>query len=98
MATLTVIKWRDIPAQVIVKQGRKSVKQTLSERFEKAIDRAAMKSKLHGTDDYLSQWQRCSEPCGHDLQAILAQTLTRLETEYTDSVLKKLIKAGGYSA
>ncbi|MGB2516461.1 MAG: virulence factor, partial [Pseudomonadales bacterium] len=36
--------WRDIPAQVIVKQGRKAAKQPLSERFEKAIDRAAMRS------------------------------------------------------
>ena len=35
MATLTLVMWRDIPAQVIVKQGRKAVKQPLSERFEK---------------------------------------------------------------
>ncbi|MGB2325868.1 MAG: virulence factor, partial [Pseudomonadales bacterium] len=41
MATLTLVMWRDIPAQVIVKQGRKAAKQPLSERFEKAIDRAA---------------------------------------------------------
>ena len=96
MATLTVIKWRDIPAQVIIKQGRKSAKRTLSERFEKAIDRAAMRTGLYGSDNYLNQWQRCSEPCDDGLQAVLEQTLTRLETEYTDDRLRQLIAAGGF--
>jgi hypothetical protein len=98
MATLTVIKWRDIPAQVIVKHGRKSAKQTLSERFEKSIDRAAMRTRLSGSDDYLNQWQRCSESCGNDLPAVLKQTLESIEAEYTDEVLQTLIAAGGYSA
>ncbi len=41
MAQLTVVYWRDIPAQVIVKKGRRDeAKIQLTERFEKAIDRA----------------------------------------------------------
>ena len=50
MAKLTVVYWRDIPAQVIVKEGRRNAKRQLEERFEKAIDRAAMKAKLRDTD------------------------------------------------
>ena len=50
MAQLTVVYWRDIPAQVIVKQGRQVAKRQLTERFEKAIDRAAMRAKLRDTD------------------------------------------------
>ena len=42
MAEKIVVYWRDIPAQVIVKAGRKSAKRQLTERFEQAIDRAAM--------------------------------------------------------
>lgn len=36
MAKLTIVMWRDIPAQVIVKQGRNSAKRPLEERFEKS--------------------------------------------------------------
>ncbi|HCH24009.1 MAG TPA: hypothetical protein DE179_06905 [Oceanospirillaceae bacterium] len=95
MATLTTVMWRDIPAQVIVKQGRKAAKQPLSERFEKAIDKAAMRAGLHGTDGYLSEWRRDSQPCGDDLQAILEENLSRLEQEYSDDVLAQLVDAGG---
>jgi hypothetical protein len=87
--------WRDIPAQVIVKRGRTASKQPLSERFAQAIDRAAMRAKLHGTDGYLSQWHRDSVPCDDDLQAVLAATVAQLEAEYTDEVLVCLIAAGG---
>ena len=38
MAQMTVVYWRDIPAQVIVKSGRKSAKRQLSERFETAMN------------------------------------------------------------
>ena len=58
MAQLTVVYWRDIPAQVIVKAGRQAAKRQLTERFEKAIDRAAMKAKLRDTDSYLAEWRR----------------------------------------
>ena len=36
MAQITVVYWRDIPAQVIVKQGRTAAKRQLPERFEQA--------------------------------------------------------------
>src|SRR3546814_5675163 len=55
---VTVVYWRDIPAQVIAKAGRKTAKVQLTERFEKAIDRAAMRAKLTGTDAYLEHWRR----------------------------------------
>ena len=42
MGTLTVISWRDIPAQVIAKRGRDTFKVQLTPRFQEAIDRAAM--------------------------------------------------------
>src|SRR3954467_6895277 len=71
MAQLIVVYWRDIPAQVIVKKGRDSAKIQLTERFEKAIDRAAMKANLRDTDSYLSEWRRATPvEVGDDLQAI----------------------------
>ena len=58
MATVTTVYWRDIPAQVIVRQGRRTAKVQLSERFEKAIDRAAMRGGARDFDAYLAEWRR----------------------------------------
>ena len=41
MASLTIVYWRDIPAQVIAKAGRTTAKRVLPERFEKSIDQSA---------------------------------------------------------
>jgi hypothetical protein len=47
MASLIVLFWRDIPAQVIVRAGRQSAKRELPLRFTEAIDRAAMRAGAH---------------------------------------------------
>jgi hypothetical protein len=96
MAQLIVVYWRDIPAQVIVKAGRRNAKVQLSERFEKAIDRAAMRAKLTGTDAYLEHWRRAQpSDCGDDLDAEAAAAAQRLETDYDDARLAALVAAGG---
>jgi Virulence factor len=96
MAQLTVVYWRDIPAQVIVKAGRQAAKRQLTERFEKAIDRAAMKAKLRDTDSYLAEWRRADPvECGNDLEAEVVAAAARLEAEYPDDRLDRLVAAGG---
>ncbi len=96
MAQLTVVYWRDIPVQVIVKAGRKNAKIQLTERFEKAIDRAAMRAKLHGSDAYLEEWRRSApSPCGDNLEAEASAAASRLENEYDDSRLAQLVADGG---
>jgi hypothetical protein len=96
MAQLTVVYWRDIPAQVIVKAGRRAAKRQLGERFEQAIDRAAMKAKLRDTDSYLAEWRRAApEPCGEDLEAEAQAAADRLERDYSDDRLRALVAAGG---
>ena len=96
MAQMTVVYWRDIPAQVIVKAGRKSAKRPLSDRFEKAIDRAAMKARLRDTDAYLAHWARGAPvDCGDDLEREASAAAERLEAEYTEDRLNSLVAAGG---
>ena len=96
MAQLTIVYWRDIPAQVIVKAGRQAAKRQLAERFEKAIDRAAMRANLRDTDSYLAEWRRADPvECGADLEAEAAAAAERLETEYPDERLQRLVAAGG---
>lgn len=98
MAQCTILYWRDIPAQVIVKQGRKSAKKPLSERFEQAIDRAAMKCGAKDSDSYLAEWRR-GDPVAIDgtPDDVLALQLEYLETTYTKEKLKELIDHQGYA-
>ncbi|MCL4674670.1 MAG: virulence factor, partial [Pararhodobacter sp.] len=58
MQPVTVVYWRDIPAQVIVGKGRRGAKVQLPERFEQAIDRCAMKVGARDTDSYLADWRK----------------------------------------
>jgi hypothetical protein len=99
MAKLTVVYWRDIPAQVIAKEKRNAAKLVLTERFEKAIDRAAMRSGARDTDAYLADWRR-GEPatCGDDLDAEAAAMAARLEADFDDVRLAALVASGGREA
>jgi len=99
MAALTIVYWRDIPAQVIVKKGRDAAKVQLSERFEKAIDRAAMRANLRDTDSYLGEWRRAAPiEVGDDLQAEADAKARELETEFDDAKLRALVESGGLKA
>ena len=95
MADLTVIWWRDIPAQVVAKQGRTSAKVPLSPRFQEAIDMAATRVGLIGTDEYLNEWRRVTRECGDDLDAEASKEAHALEQAYGDSRLESLVRSGG---
>jgi len=96
MPDVTIVYWRDIPAQVIVGRGRKGAKRQLAERFEQAIDRAAMKSGLAGTDDYLSEWRKVqTATIEGDAFAIADAEAERLEAEYDQELVKTLIANNG---
>jgi len=95
-AELTVIRWRDIPAQVVAKAGRNTARAQLSDRFQEAVDVAAMRAGLIGTDEYLSEWRRDSRPCGDDLQTEADAEAARLEAEFDDDALAELSRGGGF--
>ena len=99
MAKLIVISWRDIPAQVVVKQGRETARVPLSSRFQEAVDRAAMRAGRGSSDAYIADWKR-SDPreCGNDLAAEASAEVARLEARYSDADLERLIRAKGVAA
>ncbi|MRX49618.1 hypothetical protein GI374_03985 [Paracoccus sp. S-4012] len=92
MAQAVLVTWRDIPAQVILGKGRSAERHMLPERFEQAIDRAAMKAGLSGTDAYLGEWRR-QEVEVEDAAAFAAQ----LDADYDRERLKTLIANLGWS-
>ena len=96
MASLTLIYWRDIPAQVVVKRGRETAKVKLSARFQEAVDRAAMRAGKGSSDLYLAEWRRTEPtPCDDDIQTAAAVEASRIEAQYTDEDLERLIRAKG---
>jgi hypothetical protein len=95
MASLIVISWRDIPAQVIAKRGRETVKVQLSARFQEAVDRAAMRAGKGSSDAYLADWRRTPRACGEDLQAEAAAAAAQLEARFSDDDLERIIRAKG---
>ena len=95
MPELTIIFWRGIPAQVTAGKGRGAARAQLSERFQEAIDAAAMRAGLIGTDEYLEQWRREGRLCGDDLEAEVAAAAAQLEHDYPDERLERLVRASG---
>lgn len=96
MPDVTIVYWRDIPAQVIVGKGRRGSKRQLAERFEQAIDRAAMKANARDTDAYLAEWRK-GEPYTVDGEpdAVAEAEAARIEAEYDAARIRALIDNDG---
>ena len=96
MPEVTIVYWRDIPAQVIVGKGRRGTKRVLAERFEQAIDRAAMKGGAKDSDAYLAEWRK-GDPVEMEgaPEEIAEAEVARLEAEYDAARLKALIDTDG---
>jgi len=95
VAKLTVIYWRDIPAQVVGQQGRKRHKQLLGNQFAVAIDRAAMRAGKGSSSAYLEEWRRESRPVAGDIEAAVKAEVERLEARFSDAVLEAAVRAHG---
>ena len=97
MPSLVIVYWRDIPAQVIVGKGRRASKKQLPERFEQAIDRAAMKTDAAGDDAYLAEWRK-SYPIEveGDAEEVAKSEADRINAEYDKDKIKSLIANDGW--
>ena len=98
MAQMVIVSWRDIPAQVIVGKGRGARKVQLSERFEQAIDRCAMRVGARDAEAYLAEWRKSApvEVAGSD-EDVAKSTAARLEAEYDPDRLRALIASDGWA-
>ena len=98
MPEVTIVYWRDIPAQVIVGKGRRGAKVQLPERFEQAIDRAAMKTGAAETDAYLAEWRKLpGRTAEGDPAEAAAAEAARIDAEYDVEKLKQLIANDGWA-
>lgn len=96
MANLVITYWRDIPSAVSVKAGRKEEKRMLADRFQEAIDMAAMRGGASDTDAYLADWRRADPVAvGDDLAAEADKAKAEIEQAFDKERLKGLIANGG---
>jgi hypothetical protein len=59
VAEYRITSWRDIPTMVTARDAAGSTaKVALPDRFQEAIDEAAMRQGLHGSDAYLDAWEQ----------------------------------------
>jgi hypothetical protein len=98
MPEVTIVYWRDIPAQVIVGSGRRAAKRPLPERFEQAIDRCAMRVGARDADAYLAEWRK-GEPylVEGDAADVASSEAARLEAEFNADAIKALIANDGWA-
>jgi Virulence factor len=98
MPEVTIVYWRDIPAQIIVGSGRGATKRPLPERFEQAIDRCAMKVGARDADSYLGEWRK-GEPYSVEGEAadVASDEAARLETVFGPDAIKALIANDGWA-
>jgi hypothetical protein len=95
MASMTVIWWRDIPAQVVARDGRRSSKTVLHPRLQVAIDKAASRAGKRSYNEYIEEWRKVARACGDDLEAEVNAEVERLEATYDKHHLAELIQSGG---
>ena len=97
MSNLTIVFWRDIPAQLLIGSGRKAIKLKLSEKFEKAIDRCAMKVGAKDSQSYLDDWQKKTVPLDPAYTNSIELEAEKMERYYTAGKLKALILNDGWN-
>jgi hypothetical protein len=96
VAELTVIRWRDIPMQVLARgEDGAAARALLPDRFQEAVDAAAMVAGLIGSDDYTEQMRMDTGQCGDDLQHEVDTAMVAILSEWDDDMLKAAIRAGG---
>ena len=94
-STLEVIYWRDIPAQVLARQGRAVHRVELSPRFQVAIDQAATRAGKTGDDEYLAEWHKERTAGNEDAEAAATEEAARLETAFPDELLQRYVRNEG---
>lgn len=92
-----VMYWRDIPSMVTIKRGREKGKAMLADRFQEAIDRAAMRAGKGGSDLYIEEWRSDTSEFTTELslQEAAEVQVRALESQFDADLLKQMVKNNG---
>jgi len=96
MGKLITVFWRDIPSHIIFKTKSGIFKKQMSPRFEKAIDRAAMRAGKGSSEAYMADWRRDIRNIkADDPESIVDKEIELLEIMFSDDLLEKTVKSKG---
>ncbi|MGE4570781.1 MAG: virulence factor [Gammaproteobacteria bacterium] len=94
---LTIIKWRDIPTQVMIKKSRREVEKVqLDSRFMEAVDEAAAVASATDADAYLADWNNeVIDIEDGDMVVPVAQKAAELDSTFNAETLQAYVDNGG---
>ena len=94
MARYSIIFWKDIPAQIKVSDEAGEISAVLPERFQQAIDTAAMAENGAEEDAYLAGWRVGEEKNRTgSAQEVLEALLAELDEAYPARRLAEIVRA-----
>lgn len=92
MSEYQVTYWRDIPSLVTAREGDETARAPLPQRFQEAIDEAAMRVGAADADAYMDGWRRGDWTPAEGTPAELADRIaTELEAELDEAALTALL-------
>jgi hypothetical protein len=94
MSEYQITYWQEIPSLVTAREGRRNrASVELPSRFQEAIDEAAMRLRLSGTDAYLEAWRRAPwQQRDGPPEEIARAVAAELEAEYPPERLQAIIQ------
>ena len=88
MLKIQILYWHDIPVQVRVRKGRSRFSHPLSERFQSAVDKAAMRAGHAEGDAYTAGYHWCDKSATGEqagtLAKIAAEVAAELEAQHPE--------------
>ncbi|MFU8772318.1 MAG: virulence factor, partial [Anaerolineales bacterium] len=80
-----------------IRWGKERLTAALSDRFQAAVDQAAMRSQTTTEGDYLEEWNASDwNESNQEAEPLLITLVDKIESDYSDEVLKTLIANNGY--
>jgi hypothetical protein len=96
VAEYQITYWQELPSLVVARDGEQLTKYPLAQRFQDAIDEAAMRLGETGSDAYLAGWRRTAW-CPVEGGAVEAADViaARLEQEWTPEAVTAFLDSLG---
>ncbi|MBX2998281.1 MAG: virulence factor [Caldilineaceae bacterium] len=100
MAEYQITYWQEIPSLVTAREGRRNrASVELPQRFQVAIDEAAMRAGMTGTDAYMEQWRRSEWQIREGTpETVAVAVAAELETDYSPQRIREILRGYGSSA
>lgn len=96
MTEVQITRWRDIPSMVAARDGADVCKVSLEQRFQEAIDEAAMRVGAADADAYMAGWQRSDwEPAAGTPTEAAERTAAELTEEWSQEALAAFLDGLG---